>query len=246
MDKVYFYNKHDEKLSGVIHMPDKTPAPAVIISHGFGSSKTNKEAWARHLCNAGFLVLRFDFSGHGESEGRIEETTLTKVAADLNAAIDFVKCLRESKNKIGLTGHSLGGAASLLAADKADAVAAIAPPTDFSALYEFRTKRGLINIDEWKKRGHMDLFGIKVNYSLYADAIKHDAKSIAKPIKCPVLLIHGDKDDVVPLHQSEEFLDLLSCEKRLEIMRNEGHNFSAESYDRMINLTREWFLEQLF
>ena len=240
MKKVSFYNKHSEKLVGVLHVPNKTPAPAIIISHGFGSSKANKEKWAAKLCDAGFLVLRFDFSGHGESAGAIAKTTPTKVADDLRSAIKFVK--DSGAKKIGLTGHSLGGLASLLAGNEADAVAAIAPPSNFSDMYAGKR----IDLGEWKKKGYAILFGIKVNYSLYSDAMQYDQKIIAESIKCPVLIVHGDEDEIVPVQHSAELFNALKCEKRLEILKGAKHNLEPEEYARMVELTKQWFLLRLF
>ena len=243
MEKVCFYNNQGEKLAGILHKPDIVPASAVIISHGFGSSKKNKEKWASGLCVAGFLVLRFDFSGHGESEGEIEETTVTKVKDDLDSAIKFVRGF--DAGKIGLTGHSLGGLASLLAARQAQAVAPIAPPTDLASLYDMRGKTGLVDIEKWKRDGSLDIFGVKVNYGMYEDAVRYDQRSTAKSIACPVMLIHGDKDDIVPLQQSIDFVHALQCEKRLEILEGVGHDLNPESRDKMIELTKEWFMEWL-
>lgn len=243
MKKVSFYNKQGERLVGALHVPNKTPAPAIIISHGFGSSKDNKEKWAETLQKAGFTTLRFDFSGHGESQGLIAETTLTKVTNDLKSAVSFVKDL--GYNKVGLTGHSLGGAASLLAASKAHAVVPIAPPTHFGLMYDSRRKEGLVNLDEWREKGYTNLFGIKVNYSLYSDAVKYHPKSIAKTIKCPVMIIHGDKDEIVPLQHSIDFFNALACEKSLEIIKGARHNFVSREYRKMIKLTKEWFTKWL-
>lgn len=244
MENVSFYNKQGEKLAGILHKPDKLPAPAVIISHGFASSKDNKEKWAVQLCNAGFVVLRFDFSGHGESAGAIEETTITKVTNDLKSAINFVESL--GTKKIGMTGHSMGGLVSLLAAGSADAVAAIAPPTDFRSMYEYCIKTGLIDIEEWKRKGSAKLFGITINYSFYSDAMKYDQKKIADDVRCPTLLVHGDTDEIVPLEQSERLFMELKCEKKLEILKGAGHDLKGEAYARTVELTKQWFAQRLF
>lgn len=242
MENVYFYNKQGEKLAGILHRPN-TPAPAIIISHGFGSSKTNKQEWASQLCEAGFLVLRFDFSGHGESEGDIAETTVTKVTDDLRSAIDFANSL--GATKIGLTGHSMGGLASLLAAGEAGAVVTIAPPSNFPEVYEHRKKAGL-DLVEWKKKGYTNLFGIRVNYSLYSDAVRYDQQTVAKSVKCPILLVHGDKDEIIPLQQSIDLFNALKCEKRLEILKGSRHDLSMDDYAKIVEFTKQWFSRWLF
>src|SRR3989338_8213394 len=102
---VFFVNNRGEKLSGTVHGKG---AKAVILCHGFRSSKENNAAWAEKLSDS-FAVLRFDFSGHGESDGELKDITLTRLLADMSAAIGFIAS-RGAKS-IGLAGHSLGGIA---------------------------------------------------------------------------------------------------------------------------------------
>src|SRR3989338_1297035 len=90
-EDVFFGNGRGEKMAGVVHYPKET-SKAVILCHGFRSSKENKAAWAERLSD-NFAVLRFDFSGHGESGGDLEDVTLTRLLADMNAAIDFMIAL---------------------------------------------------------------------------------------------------------------------------------------------------------
>ena len=75
--KITFQNSRGTKLVGVLHLPDKKTSSAVIISHGFAANKdrTRLIKLAETLSKNGFAVLRFDFSGCGESEdSRLRES----------------------------------------------------------------------------------------------------------------------------------------------------------------------------
>lgn len=242
MKRVYFYNKTGEKLSGILHTPEKSTKSAVIICHGYASSKDNKEVWAEAIWKKGIAVLRFDFSGHGESEGLFEEMTITKIAGDLMSAVDFLESL--GYQKIGATGHSLGGLACLSAASNDKRIRAIAPvsaPTDFRHFFDGLEKRlGMDFADRWKKSKSISFYGKNMNYGFYEDVVKYNDEKMLEKIICPVLLIHGDKDILVDSNQSVNAFNLLKEPKSLEIIRNAGHMFEGRQYQEMVDLTAEW------
>ena len=96
--------------------PDAEPAAYALFAHCFTCSKDLKAAgWiSRALVERGIAVLRFDFTGIGESEGDFAETDFSSNLDDLVAAADFLRREREAPRL--LVGHSLGGAAVLAAA----------------------------------------------------------------------------------------------------------------------------------
>lgn len=247
MKKVYFYNKQKEKLAGILHLPKKISTVAVIICHGYSSSKDNKESWAEAICNQGFAVLRFDFSGHGESEGLLEDLTITNVVSDLRSALDFLESLKYSK--FGVTGHSLGGLVCVATASIDKRIGAAAPvsaPSDLSDLFDrLEDVIGKNFVDYWKKNKYIYLYGRKMKYSFYEDAIKYDPEKILKKITCPLLLVHGDADSIVPVGQSINAFKLANGPKQLEIIKGADHNFEGGSYEKVIDLTANWFKKWL-
>lgn len=113
----------DEPLAG-------QPAAYALFAHCFTCSKDLKAVAniSRALTGAGIAVLRFDFTGLGESEGEFAETNFSSNVADLIAAAEFLGEKYQAPQL--LIGHSLGGAAVLQAADgiaSAKAVATIGP-----------------------------------------------------------------------------------------------------------------------
>src|SRR6185369_10396244 len=90
--------------------------PIVVLCHGFATSKesfTNVDL-EKNLNENNFSTLRFDFFGHGESEGKFEDITISQEVRDIFAAVKYLKSL--GYGKIGLVGSSSGGGAGIMAA----------------------------------------------------------------------------------------------------------------------------------
>ena len=125
--KVSFKNKHDELLAGRLELPkNRKPHNFAIFAHCFTCNKNLNAIRniARALANAGFGVLRFDFTGLGQSDGDFENTNFSGNVEDLVAAAAYLE-----KNYAAptlLIGHSLGGAAAIFAAAKIPSVKAVA------------------------------------------------------------------------------------------------------------------------
>jgi alpha/beta superfamily hydrolase len=131
-ERLFFQSATGAKLAARLDTPDTgEPGAYALFAHCFTCNK-NYKAMAhisRALAEAGMAVLRFDFTGLGESEGDFADTNFSSNVADLVAAADFLAGQFEAP-KI-LIGHSLGGAAVLLAAahiPSSRAVVTIAAP----------------------------------------------------------------------------------------------------------------------
>jgi len=112
------FESEGQKIAGILHLPDKKRPSCVIASHGLLSSKESEKfiVIGERLSQEEIAVLRFDFRGCGESEGKIEEDTITRRIADLGAAIEFMRSYPGLGKKRGLLGSSLGGYLSLMQA----------------------------------------------------------------------------------------------------------------------------------
>lgn len=132
--KLTFENRQGTALSAILDFPvDGKPAAFALFAHCFTCTKHIKAAHhiSRALSREGIAVLRFDFTGLGESRGDFADTSFSSNVDDLVAAADFLK--REYLPPKILIGHSLGGAAVLKAAAQipsATAVATIAAPAN--------------------------------------------------------------------------------------------------------------------
>jgi putative redox protein len=131
--KISFENAEGHKLAALLDLPvDDEPIAYALFAHCFTCSKDYKGVvWvSKALAAEGIAVLRFDFTGLGESEGDFADTSFSSNVADLVAAAGFME--RELEAPKILIGHSLGGAAVLHAAAQipsAVAVATLAAPS---------------------------------------------------------------------------------------------------------------------
>jgi alpha/beta superfamily hydrolase len=98
--KIYFKNKKGNKLCGVLVSPDNKNHPIVILCHGFHSTKDNNTntRLKELLKDKSIATFRFDFFGHGESEGKFEDITVSQAVEDLLSAIDLLKKKGYKKN----------------------------------------------------------------------------------------------------------------------------------------------------
>ncbi|MBV8202082.1 MAG: alpha/beta fold hydrolase, partial [Acidobacteria bacterium] len=132
-ERVDFPGSRGARLAGRIETPEGEPAAYALFAHCFTCSKDLKSAGGicRELLARGVAVLRFDFTGLGESGGDFADTNFSSNVEDLVAAADFLR--RERQAPALLVRRSLGGAAMLAAAADiaaAKAVAVIGAPAD--------------------------------------------------------------------------------------------------------------------
>jgi len=132
--KVKFKNKQGHELSGSLESPDLgEPVAYVLMAHCFACTHRTKAGTyiARALVKEGFAVLRFDFSGLGQSSGQFADSNFSTNVDDLVAAADYLR--EEFSAPQILVGHSLGGTAVIEASKRVPeciAVSTIASPAD--------------------------------------------------------------------------------------------------------------------
>jgi len=237
MDKnITFTNSKDDKLSGIIRNPSgKIDKPIVILTHGFSTHKNSGTytTLAKRLAKHNISTLRFDFFGHGDSEGKFEDITISEAVDDILQAIKFLK--KEGYKKIGLMGSSFGGIASIMAASKTKDLYLLALKSPVSNYLdkEVETKsKG--ELDEWKKKGYRiyvngDGSEHKLNYSFFKDFINNDGYKAAPKIKIPTLIVHGAEDEIVPYTQSVKTCKLISnCE--LHTVKGAKHRYEKPEH----------------
>ncbi|KAA1259344.1 Alpha/beta hydrolase family protein [Rubripirellula obstinata] len=126
MTQFNFTNRHGQTLAGRMELPDGKPTGHAIFAHCFTCSKNAKAASriSKELAEHGIAALRFDFTGLGNSEGDFANTNFSSNVDDLMSAADAMAAQQMAPSL--LIGHSLGGAASLMAAEKIDSIRAVA------------------------------------------------------------------------------------------------------------------------
>jgi ABC-2 type transport system ATP-binding protein len=121
------------QLDTALFLPDQTPAPAVLLAHGFGGSKESLTNQAEELADRGFVVLTYSARGFGTSTGDISVNSPDFEIADAIALIDYLGTRDDVEQdaagdpRVGVAGGSYGGALALLAGGydpRVDAIAA--------------------------------------------------------------------------------------------------------------------------
>ena len=227
-EKVYFQSE-GQKIAGVVHLPEKNHPPCVIASHGLLSSKDSEKyiALGEQLSKEGMAMLRFDFRGIGESEGRLEDDTVSRRITDLGAAIDFMLTRPGLGRRVGLVGSSLGGYISL-----------------FKAAIGREIRATVI----WATPFHLDDLGSKKQDEDYPPPGEAFFKDLPRHRLLPALpkisscmVIHGEKDELVPVDQAWEIFQGLSGPKEIHIIDGADHRLTEPKHrQRAMDLAVEW------
>ncbi len=208
LSKITFTNKEGQILNGRIELPiNQHPHNFAIFAHCFTCNKNLGAVRniSRSLTSKGFGVLRFDFTGLGESEGDFSDTNFSGNVEDLIAASDFLA--QEFKAPTLLIGHSLGGAASIFAASKINsiqAVATIGAPSDPSHV-EHLLKNGLEEIETTGK-AIINLSGrdFTIKKQFIEDLKNKSLPNVAKNLGKALLIMHSPQDTTVGISNAEE------------------------------------------
>lgn len=242
-EKLFFKNSKGNKICGILSNPTSSrEKPIIILCHGFSSSKDGRTyiSLEKNLNENEISTFRFDFFGHGESEGKFEEITTSEAVDDVQNALKFVK--ESGYKKIGLVGSSFGGMASILAASTTEELYILAlksPVSDY--LGKTTSQEARKQIEEWKEKGFTFITSPdgekrKLNYTFIEDAKKINGYESAEKIKIQTFIVHGDKDETVPIEQSKKTASLIeNCS--LEIIEGADHTYSQpEHFEKMLEL----------
>lgn len=245
--KISFRNSNKQKIIGIINEFDKNSKKIILVIHGYASHKngrTNK--WILQSLNKQKLnSLRIDLNGCKESQGKFENQTISNTIDDVVSAINFLK--KKNYDEISLIGNSAGGMTAIGATIKTQIIKKlflIAPATNYVTQRIRKYKKS--GIKKWKEKGHIfyekaNGEKFKVNYSFFEDAHNHIMKNKSYLIKCPVLIVHGDKDDVVPFSDTYEFAQKIE-NKKIVIIKGASHNFlENNNYKKIQKLIINFF-----
>ena len=244
----------NQRIAATIHLPEQTPAPGVVMCHGFTGHRIEAHFLfvkaARAFCEAGLNVLRFDFRGSGESDGLFREMT---IGGEIEDALVALEALRSEptveRDRVGLLGLSLGGLVASCAAGRAGDVRALALWSAVADLEEIARSR-------WEVPADADDiapdFVREIGPHEIGDGFARDSLRI-KPLKeiaghpGPVLVVHGTNDQSVPLGDAHRYMDAIpSANATLRVIEGADHTFSTVALEHeVIGLTRDWLIEHL-
>ncbi|AWX43139.1 hypothetical protein HME9304_00126 [Flagellimonas maritima] len=208
LQKITFTNKEGQQLVGRLEFPaDRHPHNYALFAHCFTCTKNLSAVKniSKALTANGFAVLRFDFTGLGESDGDFADTNFSGNVEDLVAAADFLRENYESPSL--LIGHSLGGAAVIFAAteiESVDAIATVGAPSNPKHVKHL-FKSGLEEINA-NGEAVVNLSGrdFKIKKQFVDDLDTKSLPETAKSLRKPLLIMHSPQDDTVSIKNAEE------------------------------------------
>jgi pimeloyl-ACP methyl ester carboxylesterase len=235
-------------LSGVLHHPKtNTARGAAILCHGMESDKNSEKLvfLSRELARRHIFALRFDFSYAGESSGKFEDITYSGGLEDLKAAYALVGSRHLGKTAV--LGSSMGGTVALMFASEGPALAGLV--TVAAPLHPEKFPCKVLTpsqLEEWRERGYIIYNGNRLNVSLLDDLESIDVAARARRVTCPVLILHGDADDVVPVAEAYELHGCLTNSKRLSILKGTDHRVSnPQMMQRALGEALDWLTEHI-
>ncbi len=229
--KTEFEGALGDKLAAALELPSGPPIAFALFAHCFSCSKDIMAARqiARALRAAGFAVMRFDFTGLGASEGDFANTNFTSNVDDLVKAADFLR--REFVAPSILIGHSLGGAAVIVAASKIPeikGVAVIGAPSDAAHVaHHFAEKRDEI---EQKGAATVQLAGrpFMIKKQFIEDIENQNVLAAAAELKKPLLVMHAPFDQTVSVDNAAQIFGAAKHPKSFISLDTADHLLSDE------------------
>jgi putative redox protein len=203
--KLTFPGHAGDQLAAALEVPEEQPHACALFAHCFTCSKDIIAASriSRSLCRQGIAVLRFDFTGLGNSQGDFANTTFSSNVEDLAAAADFMR--QQFSGPEILVGHSLGGAAVVAAAQQipeAKAVAVIAAPSDPNHVRHLFSEK--IPVIEAEGTATVTLAGRKfqIKKKFLEDIAGQNLKEHLARLNRPLLILHSPTDHVVSINHA--------------------------------------------
>lgn len=190
------FTSHGVALHGWLITPDRTPFSTVVLPHGWASNAADMLPGAARLRDEGFGVLVYDSRGHGTSGDR-GPVTIRTFAEDLTAAVDhLVERPEVDAARLGIVGHSMGGAAAIVAASDEPRIGAVVSSSAFADIASL-TRHTLrsFHVPRWP---FVWLVGRIVEGHLQTTMIDLSPQNRIGQIRAPVLLLHGADDERIP------------------------------------------------
>jgi len=244
-ERLSFVGSTGASLAGVLHPPAGEAKGSVLLSHCFtcGKDLHTSTRLARALATAGYAALRFDFTGLGESEGDFTDHTVASNVGDLTRAATAL--IERGYGPCGLLGHSLGGAAALLAAERLKTVRSVvvlgAPSQPAHVRHLLADAEGAI-----RREGEavVEIAGrpFPISEAFLDDLEACDTQGRIAALDRPLLVVHAVDDAVVPVAEGERIFAQASQPKGFWPVLGADHLLSDRTRAATVaELVVDWF-----
>ena len=241
------------KLAAHLQLPALPPSgkvPMIILCHGFTGNMDFPlfNNIAANLVKAGIGVLRFDFNGHGKSEGSFTDMTVLNEIEDAKKVAEWVM-QQPYTESVSLLGHSQGGVVAAMTAGqmgypRIKSIVLMAP----AAVLRDDALRGNTMgalYDPWNAPESVDLFnGLKLGRNYIETARDLPIHEVASQYTGPAFVVHGRKDRIVPYTYGERFAHDLAA-AHLKLIEDEDHSFTKHPAE-VAGLVSRWLESILY
>lgn len=246
-EKIYYKKSNAKKICGILNEANETNK-IVIMCHGIRGNKDECGAFvllSEKLLERGYSSFRFDFNGHGESDGLDKDMTITKEIDDLECTINMLK--EKGYNEFVLLGSSFGaGIVSLFPFEKYDNVKGIIlwygcldyEYVRFGNLFTEHNKREAEKNGYYTSRSMNTGREFKFGLELFNETYKYKPYENLTECNLPKLFVHGDKDSAISYELSQKVSD--NCTNSVfKLIKGGEHTFmnSDEVINEAIDVT---------
>ena len=233
-EKILIENGRGEQLSALLELPvDYRPYAVAVFAHCFACNK-NFSAMrniSRALQQEDIAVLRFDFTGLGESEGDFGETSFSSNLHDLVTAVNFMT-ERFTACPVILVGHSLGGAAVVHAASSIPEVQAI---VTIGAPYEPGHVTHLLqdHISTIEHQGRAEVTigtqRVQIGQEFLDDISKRSGEEAIAELRKPLLILHSPQDTIVGIDNAAKIYQAAHHPKSFISLNGADHLLTSKN-----------------
>lgn len=247
-EDIEFVGGTGRRLHGTLHLPEAARG-SILMAHCFTCSKDlhTMTRLSSGLAGAGYAVLRFDFTGLGASGGEFSATTLSTNVGDLARAA--VALIERGYGPCALLGHSLGGAAVILAAARIKTIRSMAV---LAAPFDPAHVRNLLAADELKIRREGEAVVMiagrpfPISRDFLDDLERHDPATRIRDLGLPLLVVHPVDDEIVPVSEGERIFAAARQPKQFVPLLESDHLLTPRaSADQALAILADWFARTL-
>lgn len=243
------------RLAGTLVTPGDQPASSAVLVHGGGVTRDEGGFFTRlafGLAEAGIASMRFDFRGHGESQGRQEDLTICGIVNDISAAVGHMRAMSAQDDPVNLIGTSFGGGiAAFFAARYPECVRRLVL---LNPLLDYK-KRFIDDQPYWhddridEKHGKQlreDGFvahspSFKLGRALLNEVFYVEPHRFLGQIQAPTLFVHGTRDTFIPVSSSRWAVEQVTADARLIEVDGSQHGFAVHDDPQYRNpQTQRW------
>lgn len=230
-------------LRGELVVPEKDSYDIAILMHGFTGNRNGEllTALADALSEKGVASVRFDFNGHGDSDGKLEDMTVLNEIADAKVILDYVRALKNVRN-IYLVGHSQGGVvASMIAGYYPEFFKKVVLMAPAATLKDDAIKGECqgTSYDPARIPDEIIVNGNTIGGFYFRIAQMLPIYEVASRYTGEVLMLHGDCDTIVDKIASERYYNAYQ-NSQLHIVKGGDHGFGPQMQQEAIQAAADF------